>query len=305
MPPDADPRGKRDPRDFALWKGYKDGEPTTASWSSPWGAGRPGWHLECSAMVTKYLGTEFDIHGGGLDLRFPHHENEMAQSQAAGHGFANFWMHNGMVTYAGEKMSKSIGNTVSPAEMLELAPARVVRYYLGQAQYRSVLDYQPTSLQEAAAAVERIDGFISRALRATMTQDGAVGSFSYGTVPDAFAAAMDDDLNVPQALAVLHETVRAGNTALTAGQLDDARQALASVTDMMRVLGLNDTAAPAVDEGATVALGVLVEAQLEARAQARAAKDWAASDAIRDTLAAAGVVVEDGPDGASWSLKRG
>ena len=163
--PDADPRGKKDPRDFALWKGHKEGEPTTASWASPWGAGRPGWHLECSAMVTKYLGTEFDIHGGGLDLRFPHHENEMAQSQAAGHGFANFWMHNGMVTYAGEKMSKSIGNTVSPAEMLELAPPRVVRYYLGQAQYRSVLDYQPTSLQEAAAAMERIDGFISRAVR--------------------------------------------------------------------------------------------------------------------------------------------
>ncbi|RKR18985.1 cysteine--tRNA ligase [Arthrobacter oryzae] len=307
--PDADPRGKRDPRDFALWKGYKDGEPTTASWASPWGAGRPGWHLECSAMVTKYLGTEFDIHGGGLDLRFPHHENEMAQSQAAGHGFANFWMHNGMVTYAGEKMSKSIGNTVSPSEMLELAPPRVVRYYLGQAQYRSVLDYQPTSLQEAAAAVERIDGFISRALRALAGGDGgataSLGFFSYGTVPDAFAAAMDDDLNVPQALAVLHDTVRAGNTALTAGDLDVARESLASVTDMLGVLGLNDTAAPAVDEHATTALGVLVEAQLEARAQARAAKDWAASDAIRDTLAAAGVVVEDGPDGASWSLKRG
>ncbi|QDY89247.1 cysteine--tRNA ligase [Arthrobacter sp. UKPF54-2] len=311
---DADPRGKKDPRDFALWKGHKDGEPTTASWASPWGAGRPGWHLECSAMVTKYLGTEFDIHGGGLDLRFPHHENEMAQSQAAGHGFANFWMHNGMVTYAGEKMSKSIGNTISPAEMLELAPPRVVRYYLGQAHYRSVLDYQPTSLQEATAAVERIEGFISRAARALAADaDGGPDTASAaagdavvrGGVPDAFAAAMDDDLNVPQALAVLHDTVRAGNTALTAGDLDGARQALAGVTDMMRVLGLNDTAAPAVDEQASAALGVLVEAQLAARAKARAGKDWAASDAIRDTLAAAGVVVEDGADGASWSLKRG
>jgi len=302
---DADPRGKKDPRDFALWKGHKDGEPTTASWASPWGAGRPGWHLECSAMVTKYLGAEFDIHGGGLDLRFPHHENEMAQSQAAGHGFANFWMHNGMVTYAGEKMSKSIGNTISPAEMLELAPPRVVRYYLGQAHYRSVLDYQPTSLQEASAAVERIEGFISRAARALSGADAAAPDAGHGSVPDAFAAAMDDDLNVPQALAVLHDTVRAGNTALTAGQLDDARRALAGVTDMMRVLGLNDTAAPALDEQATTALGVLVEAQLAARAQARAGKDWAASDAIRDTLAAAGVVVEDGADGARWSLKRG
>lgn len=296
---------KKDPRDFALWKGHKDGEPTTASWASPWGAGRPGWHLECSAMVTKYLGTEFDIHGGGLDLRFPHHENEMAQSQAAGHGFANFWMHNGMVTYAGEKMSKSIGNTVSPAEMLELAPPRVVRYYLGQAQYRSVLDYQPSSLQEAAAAVERIDGFVSRAARTLASADGGLVFGSHGTVPDAFAAAMDDDLNVPQALAALHETVRAGNTALTAGELGAARQALLSVTDMLRVLGLSDTAAPAVDEQSTTALGVLVEAQLAARARARASKDWAASDAIRDTLAAAGVVVEDGPDGANWSLKRG
>lgn len=300
--PDADPRGKKDPRDFALWKGYKDGEPRTASWSSPWGAGRPGWHLECSAMVTKYLGTEFDIHGGGLDLRFPHHENEMAQSQAAGHGFANFWMHNGMVTYAGEKMSKSIGNTVSPTEMLEIAPPRVVRYYLGQAQYRSVLDYQPTSLQEAAAAVERIDGFLSRASR-VLPDPGP--DASAGSVPEAFGVAMDDDLNVPQALAVLHETVRAGNTALTDGDLDAAGLALASVTAVLDVLGLNATATPAADDQANTALGVLVEAQLEARAHARAAKDWAASDAIRDTLAAAGVVVEDGPDGASWSLKRG
>jgi cysteinyl-tRNA synthetase len=298
---DSDPRGKRDPRDFALWKGHKEGEPVTASWTSPWGAGRPGWHLECSAMVTKYLGTEFDIHGGGLDLRFPHHENEMAQSQAAGHGFANFWMHNGMVTYAGEKMSKSIGNTVSPAEMLELAPPRVVRYYLGQAQYRSVLDYQPTSLQEAAAAVERIDGFLERAAKAL----AGSGDVPAETVPAAFEAAMDDDLNVPQALAALHETVRAGNTALTAGDPDGVRQAFAWVTAMLGVLGLSDTARPAPDEQGTAALGVLVEAQLAARARARAAKDWAASDAIRDTLAAAGVLVEDGPEGASWSIKRG
>jgi cysteinyl-tRNA synthetase len=258
-------------------------------------------------MVTKYLGTEFDIHGGGLDLRFPHHENEMAQSQAAGHPFANFWMHNGMVTYQGEKMSKSIGNTVSPADMLELASPRVVRYYLGQAQYRSVLDYQPTSLQEAAAAMERIEGFVARAVR-TLSDDvsGAGLLFgSHGTVPDAFAAAMDDDLNVPQALAALHDTVRAGNTALTAGDNTAARTALYSVTDMLRVLGLNDVAAPARDDQADTALGVLIDAQLGARAQARATKDWAASDAIRDTLAAAGVLVEDGPDGATWSLKRG
>lgn len=301
--PDADPRGKRDPRDFALWKGYKEGEPSSASWTSPWGAGRPGWHLECSAMVTKYLGTKFDIHGGGLDLRFPHHENEMAQSQAAGDDFANFWMHNGMVTYEGDKMSKSIGNTVSPGEMLELASARVVRYYLGQAQYRSILDYRPTSLQEAAAAVERIYGFIAKAAR----KFGGDVTAHAGTtpVPEAFGAAMDDDLNVPQALGVLHETVRAGNTALAAGDDVAAEQALRSVMAMTTVLGLNDVQGEAQNNPQlSQALEVLVEAQLEARAAARANKDWAASDAIRDTLAAAGIVVEDGADGASWSLKR-
>lgn len=301
---DADPRGKKDPRDFALWKGYKPGEPTTASWESPWGSGRPGWHLECSAMVTKYLGTEFDIHGGGLDLRFPHHENEMAQSQAAGHGFANFWMHNGMVTYEGEKMSKSIGNTISPGQMLELASPRVVRYYLGQAHYRSILDYRPTSLQEAAAAMERIDGFVNRAVRTLASAGESSTFFSHGTVPDAFAVAMDDDLNVPQALAVLHETVRAGNTALTEGNLDEANGALVSVTDMLGVLGISAAATPASDNQANTALEVLVEAQLAARAEARATKDWAASDAIRDTLKAAGIIVEDGPDGATWSLQR-
>jgi cysteinyl-tRNA synthetase len=252
-------------------------------------------------MVTKYLGTEFDIHGGGLDLRFPHHENEMAQSQAAGHPFASFWMHNGMVTYQGEKMSKSIGNTVSPAEMLQLASPRVVRYYLGQAHYRSVLDYRPTSLQEAAAAVERIDGFINRAVRAL--PDGAAAS-APGRVPEQFERAMDDDLNVPQALAVLHDTVRSGNTALTEGRLEDAGAALQQVRDMTRVLGLDDAASgPAGGGPEAAALDVLVEAQLAARAQARATKDWAASDAIRDTLKQAGVVVEDGPDGATWSLK--
>ena len=301
--PDADPRGKRDPRDFALWKGFKDGEPVTAKWESPWGAGRPGWHLECSAMVTKYLGSRFDIHGGGLDLRFPHHENEMAQSQAAGDEFANFWMHNGMVTYEGEKMSKSIGNTVSPAEMLELASPRVVRYYLGQAHYRSVLDYRPTSLQEAAAAVERIDGFIHKASSKVGTDASDVSP--QANMPAAFIAAMDDDLNVPQALGVLHETVRAGNTALASGDLDSAKAALYSVLSMTEVLGLDAVKRPEAVQGREhAALEVLIEAQLEARAAARAAKDWAASDAIRDTLAAAGVVVEDGADGATWSLKR-
>lgn len=318
---DADPRGKRDPRDFALWKGYKEGEPETASWPSPWGRGRPGWHLECSAMATKYLGPRFDIHGGGLDLRFPHHENELAQSTAAGDGFANFWMHNGMVTFEGEKMSKSIGNVVSPAEMLELASPRVVRYYLGQAHYRSVLDYRPTSLQEAAAAVERIDGFIAKAgakLRAaaggSAADDGARSASSVRVpdpVPAAFAAAMDDDLNVPQALAALHEAVRRGNTALaepaSPATLATVRATLGEVLAMTAVLGLDAAGGgspTAEDDAADRALGVLVAAQLEARAEARAARDWAAADAIRDRLTAAGITVEDHADGATWSLAQ-
>ncbi|MCQ1988032.1 cysteine--tRNA ligase [Arthrobacter sp. zg-Y844] len=293
--PDAGPRGKRDPRDFALWKGHKEGEPETASWDSPWGRGRPGWHLECSAMVTKYLGTEFDIHGGGLDLRFPHHENEMAQSQAAGHGFANFWMHNGMVTFEGEKMSKSIGNTISPTQMLEQATPRVVRYYLGQAHYRSVLDYRPTSLQEAAAAVERIDGFLAKAAAKVDAAPAAV--------PEAFAAAMDDDLNVPQALAVLHETVRAGNTALAAGDNETVQRALGQVRAMTSVLGLDDATDAAAQSGpADAALDALVQDRLAERNAARAAKDWARADAIRDSLAAAGITVEDGADGVTWSV---
>lgn len=321
---DADPRGKRDPRDFALWKGFKQGEPETASWPSPWGRGRPGWHLECSAMAGKYLGSAFDIHGGGLDLRFPHHENELAQSAAAGDDFATLWMHNGMVTYQGDKMSKSIGNTISPAQMLGMAPARVVRYYLGQAHYRSQLDYSPSSLEEARAAVERIDRFVERAAAAVhgavaggAVPSGAVPSGAVlsgaGTgdateVPGAFAAAMDEDLNVPQALASLHETVRAGNVALDAGDTRAATAALAQVTLMTSLLGLDDagagTQAPAAS-AAEAALDVLVRGRLEARAAARTAKDWAASDALRDELAAAGIDVADGADGVSWTLRRG
>ncbi|TYC98334.1 cysteine--tRNA ligase [Arthrobacter echini] len=304
--PDADPRGKRDPRDFALWKGSKDTDPATASWDSPWGAGRPGWHLECSSMVTKYLGAEFDIHGGGLDLRFPHHENEMAQSQAAGHAFARFWMHNGMVTYGGEKMSKSLGNTVGPQEMIDAAGARVVRYYLGQAHYRSVLDYRGTSLQEAAAAVARIDGFIAKATARVgpPVRDAA----RVAALPPDFTAAMDDDLNVPQALAVLHTTVRSANIALAAGNDDAVASGLAAVVAMTGVLGLDDAGAPsgaAADAAGSDALAALVADRIAERGEARAARDWARADAIRDGLAAAGITLEDSAEGASWSLTAG
>ncbi|MGH1977511.1 cysteine--tRNA ligase [Rothia sp. L_38] len=295
--PDADPRGKRDPRDFALWKAYKEGEPTTASWDSPWGKGRPGWHLECSAMAGKYLGETFDIHGGGLDLRFPHHENEMAQSQAAGYGFANFWMHNGLVNYEGEKMSKSIGNIITPAQMLEAARPLVVRYYLGQAHYRSVLDYHPTSLEEARVAVERVEAFLA-ATRDYHREDAAV--------PDAFAEAMDDDLNIPKALAALHAGVRAGNAALAAGESaqDAAEQvyAMAKVLGLVELMSFSQAGAAANEAGEHVALDSLIQTMLTQRAEARVAKDWARADQIRDALAAAGITVKDGASGSTWSL---
>lgn len=291
---DADPRGKRDPRDFALWKGYKEGEPLTASWESPWGRGRPGWHLECSAMAGKYLGSRFDIHGGGLDLRFPHHENELAQSTAAGDDFANFWMHNGMVTYEGEKMSKSIGNTISPAQMLQMARPLVVRYYLGSAHYRSVLDYRPSSLQEAATAIERVEAFLAA------TQDVLKPGRE---VPEAFAEAMDDDVNIPRALAVLHEQTRAGNAALAAGE--DASEAANAVMAMAEVLGLAQLMsfnAEGTSGAEHEALDALIQAVLAERADARAQKDWAKADAMRDLLASAGVQVKDGANGSSWSV---
>ncbi|WP_314078218.1 cysteine--tRNA ligase [uncultured Rothia sp.] len=291
---DADPRGKRDPRDFALWKGYKEGEPLTASWESPWGRGRPGWHLECSAMSGKYLGSRFDIHGGGLDLRFPHHENELAQSTAAGDDFANFWMHNGMVTYEGEKMSKSIGNTISPAQMLQMARPLVVRYYLGSAHYRSILDYRPSSLQEAATAIERVEAFLAA------TQDVLKPGRE---VPQAFAEAMDDDVNIPRALAVLHEQTRAGNAALAAGEeVSEAANAVMAMAEVLGLAQLMSFNAESTSSAEHEALDALIQAVLAERADARAQKDWAKADAMRDLLASAGVQVKDSANGSSWSV---
>ena len=294
---DADPRGKRDPRDFALWKGYKEGEPLTAAWDSPWGRGRPGWHLECSAMAGKYLGKRFDIHGGGLDLRFPHHENELAQSTAAGDDFANFWMHNGMVTYEGEKMSKSIGNTISPVQMLQQARPLVVRYYLGSAHYRSVLDYRPTSLEEARVAIERVEAFLAATLELMVPnpQDRRV--------PQDFADALDDDMNIPRALAVLHEQTRAGNAALAAGadasEFANAVWAMANVLGLTSLMNLDGSGASGAEHQA---LDALIHTILEQRASARAEKDWATADRMRDVLAAAGITVKDGAQGSTWSL---
>ncbi|MBW9120878.1 cysteine--tRNA ligase [Microbacterium trichothecenolyticum] len=299
---DADPRGKRDPRDFALWKGTKPEEPASATWTSPWGDGRPGWHIECSAMARRYLGAEFDIHGGGLDLRFPHHENELAQSTAAGDGFARYWVHNGLVTVGAQKMSKSLFNFVLAEDLLRERDPLVVRYALAAAHYRSSLDISPSTFDEAEAALERIRTFLERAIRTLRgTEDVTVDA----AVPAAFAAALDDDLGVPQALAVLHETVRDGNTALDAGDRDGALRAFADVAVMAGVLGI-DPLDPhwrsTVASAEASALDALVQTMIAQRADARAAKDWAAADRIRDAIAAAGIALEDGPDGTHWSV---
>ncbi|MDQ0893072.1 cysteine--tRNA ligase [Agromyces ramosus] len=300
---DADPRGKRDPRDFALWKGRKASEPESASWKSPWGDGRPGWHIECSAMVTRYLGPEFDIHGGGLDLRFPHHENELAQSTAAGDAFARYWVHNGLVNVGGQKMSKSLGNSVYAAELFGLASPLAVRYLLGAAHYRSTLDYSPGSLAEAEAAVDRIRAFLERVERRLAgARYAGVGS---PVIPEAFGAAMDDDLSVPQALAVLHDTVRAGNQSLDAEELHDAAVAHGQVVAMVEVLGIDprDPHWRATEAGpAASALDALVTRLIEDRQQARESKDYAAADRIRTELSAAGITIEDSQTGTHWSL---
>ena len=303
---DADPRGKRDPRDFALWKGAKPGEPDSATWDSPWGQGRPGWHIECSAMSRRYLGPEFDIHGGGLDLRFPHHENELAQSTAAGDAFARYWVHNGLVTVDGQKMSKSLGNFVLADDVLSVRDPLVVRYALGAAHYRSSLDVSDKAFDEAEAALERIRTFQERAVRLLAPSDGRWAAEA--SVPDRFAAAMDDDLGVPQALAVIHETVRDGNLALDAGDAAAVAEAFAAVAVMTGVLGidpLDPRWATERDGAEASALDALVLTMISQRADARANKDWATADRIRDAIAAAGIVLEDGPDGTHWSVNRG
>lgn len=298
--PDAPPEGKRDPRDFALWKGHKPGEPETAAWSTPWGRGRPGWHLECSAMAAKYLGTEFDIHGGGLDLRFPHHENELAQSRAAGQPFARLWMHNAMLNLGNAKMSKSVGNTLMVSEVVKRFPAIAVRYYLVAAHYRSIIEYSEQALAEAATAFERIEGFCTRAAE-------LVGAGEPGDVPADFAAAMDDDLSVPAALAVLQSHVAEGNRLLGRGASPELAETLATVRAMLDVLGVDPLTWHPTDGAGSAdeALDRLVTALVTERAEAKAAKDWTRADAIRDRLTAAGIELEDTPSGTRWNLKGG
>ncbi len=293
--------GKRDPRDFTMWKAAKPGEP---SWPTPWGDGRPGWHIECTAMATKYLGAEFDIHCGGLDLQFPHHENEIAQAHAAGDPFARYWMHNGWVTMSGEKMSKSLGNVLSIPNVLTKVRPVELRYYLGSAHYRSMLEYSEASLQEAAAGYRRIESFLHRVAELN------AGEIEKGEVTDTFAAAMDDDLGVPAALAEVHNAVRAGNSALDKGDTAEATAIAGEVRAMTAILGVDPYAPQWRDrdqsnDAALAALDVLIADALRRRELARADKDWATADQVRDQLNAAGIDIVDTADGAKWSLRDG
>ena len=293
--------GKRDPRDFTMWKAAKPGEP---SWPTPWGDGRPGWHIECTAMATKYLGAEFDIHCGGLDLQFPHHENEIAQAHAAGDPFARYWMHNGWVTMSGEKMSKSLGNVLSIPNVLTKVRPVELRYYLGSAHYRSMLEYSEASLQEAAAGYRRIESFLHRVVELN------AGEIEKGEVTGAFAAAMDDDLGVPAALAEVHNAVRAGNSALDKGDTAEATAIAGQVRAMTAILGVDPYAPQWRDrdqsnDAALAALDVLIADALRRRELARADKDWATADQVRDQLNAAGIDIVDTADGAKWSLRDG
>jgi cysteinyl-tRNA synthetase len=300
---------KRDPLDFALWKGAKPGEPT---WDSPWGPGRPGWHVECSAMASKYLGRGFDIHGGGEDLIFPHHENEIAQSEGAtGEPFARYWLHNAFLELKGEKMAKSLGNVVSPRELLRRHRGVVLRYALLGAHYRSPLEFSEEALADAAASYDRLATFAVNAHRAVTG-----GGEAEAVAPDPYAgpdpggwrrrfqAALDDDLNVPAALAVLFDLVAEANPLIARSERDDAaaaadlRDRLASFLDLAWLLGFT----PLADLPDPATIRPLLDLLLDLRERARAARDFAAADMVRDRLAALGIRVEDRKGGPRWHL---
>ena len=295
---DADETYKKDPRDFALWKAAKPGDP---SWPTPWGPGRPGWHLECSAMAHAYLGEAFDIHGGGLDLIFPHHENEIAQSEAAGYAFAQRWLHNAWVTASGEKMSKSLGNSLQVHELLKTVRGIELRWYLGSAHYRSMLEFSHEALAESATAFRRIEGFLTRSVEILGTEPTPV-------ISAAFADAMNDDLAVPTALATISEALKTGNSAITAGDKAVIASCANEIRGALDVLGCDpfDPAFAAVgaSEDMSTALDGVIKLALAQRTAARERKDFAASDAIRDGLAALGITIEDTAQGPRWSISR-
>ena len=295
---DADETYKKDPRDFALWKAAKPGDP---SWPTPWGAGRPGWHLECSAMAHAYLGEAFDIHGGGLDLIFPHHENEIAQSEAAGYAFAKRWLHNAWVTASGEKMSKSLGNSLQVHELLKTVRGIELRWYLGSAHYRSMLEFSHEALAESATAFRRIEGFLTRSVE-------ILGTHPTPVISQVFRDALNDDLAVPTALASISEALKSGNSAITAGDKAVIASSANEIRGALDVLGC-DPFDPAFAQSATgsdmtTALDGVIQLALAQRTAARERRDFAASDAIRDGLAALGITIEDTAQGPRWSISR-
>ena len=311
---DAVEADKRDPRDFALWKAAKPSEPADASWDTPWGRGRPGWHLECSAMSRRYLGDTFDIHGGGIDLRFPHHENEQAQSHGAGWPFVRIWVHNAWVTIKGEKMSKSLGNSLVVSELLKQYSAQALRLVIGTTHHRSTVEFSPDTLEDAQALWDRFSGALVRAVK--LAPELAEVDLTQVAVTSEFRAAMDDDLNLAGAMTQIHAALKRLNVALSEaeagqGEATQVAEAANQLRVMLDILGLDPlspvwTRAGAseenADNAALAALGNLVENLLEQRASARKEKDWGRADAIRDALASAGVVVEDSPTGARWHL---
>ena len=291
---DADLTYKKDPRDFALWKAAKPGDP---SWPTPWGDGRPGWHLECSAMAHAYLGEAFDIHGGGLDLIFPHHENEIAQSESAGWKFANIWMHNAWVTTSGEKMSKSLGNSLQVMEILKKVRGIELRWYLGSAHYRSMLEFSFEALEESAVNFRRIEGFLQRAREILKKEIEP-------SISSEFTTAMNNDLAVPQALADISELVRIGNTAITDNDLAALAKSASEVRGALEILGCDPFDPVFADSNSSKVeiLDGLISLALEQRNAARARKDFAASDEIRDSLTALGITIEDTPTGSRWTV---
>jgi len=290
---------KKNPQDFALWKAAKSSEPESASWSSPFGQGRPSWHIECSAMATHYLGENFDIHGGGLDLRFPHHENELAQSSAAGHGFANYWVHNGLVSVQGQKMSKSLGNSVLSDELFDNASDKAVRYYLASAHYRSVLDYQPEATAEASSALARLHGFVVRAGREL--SETRFSKVEPVKLPDEFTLQMNDDLNIPGSLAVIHEAATAGNTDLDEQRLSQAHQRWCEVVAMLEVLGLSVDQSDETNQEHQ-ALDQVIQTLIAERNKAREEKNYQRADQIRDQLLEIGIELSDSTSGTHWSF---
>ena len=296
--PDGDQSFKKNPQDFALWKSAKAGEP---SWPTPWGAGRPGWHIECSAMAHAYLGEAFDIHGGGLDLVFPHHENEIAQSNAAGYPFAKLWMHNAWVTTAGEKMSKSLGNSLRVNELLTKVRGIELRWYLGSAQYRSMLEYSPEALDESAAGFRRVENFLKRAKE-------IIGQNPEPKISKDFAAAMDNDLAVPEGLAIIAELVRAGNAAITSNDKKTLTENAANVRGALSILGcdpFDDNWVIDQSNELTEIVDGLVKLALAEREEARIRQDWQSADRIRDAISAVGISIEDTSSGPRWTITRG